>query len=353
VFGPSLIPNEYVQKLAETGTTLLGTSHRKPAVKELVKEVQEGIKKYFNLPEGYEVLLGNGGATFLFDAIGLGMVEKSSVHFTCGEFSTKWFKSHNKIPWIEAENISVEFGHGINPKNVEGHDMICMTLNETSTGVMIGNLDELSKTDALVAIDATSGAGQIPVDFNKVDLYFFSPQKVFASEGGTFVAIASPRAIERARKINQDTSRYIPEIMNWELCIDNSLKNQTYNTPNVSGLFYLNEQLKAMNALGEAKVVEMARAKAKHVYEWAESKDYLNPYVEEAQFRSIAVATINVDEKLPVDTLLATLRKQNIVYDIDAYRKLGKNQFRISLFHNVTLENLQKLTSILSLALES
>ncbi|MCT4640786.1 MAG: aminotransferase class V-fold PLP-dependent enzyme [Bacteriovoracaceae bacterium] len=350
--GPSLVPVEFMQRLAETKTELLGTSHRKPAIKNLVKEVQEGLKKYFNLPEGYEVVIGNGGATFLFDMIGLGLVNKSSAHFTTGEFSTKWYKSHNKIPWINAENISVEYGHGINPKDMDGHDMICCTLNETSTAVMVNELPDLRNTDKLLAIDATSGAGQIPVDFNKVDLYFFSPQKVFASEGGTFIAIMSPKALDRA-KANYDRDSYIPEIMSWKLAIDNSLKNQTYNTPSVSTLFFLNEQVKLMNELGECKVVDMAKEKANYIYDWANSKDYLACYVEDEAFRSIAVATINVDDKYPVPDLTKRLRDLGVIYDIDSYRKLGKNQFRISLFHNVTLENLKKLTRIIDLAIES
>lgn len=348
--GPSLIPVEHIQSLLETKKSLLGTSHRKPAIKNLCKEIQEGLTQYFNLPDGYEVVLGNGGATFLFDMIGLGLVEKSSIHYTTGEFSTKWFKAHNKIPWISATQKSVEFGHGINPEALAGHDMICCTLNETSTGVMT---TDLPKTDenTLLAIDATSGAGQIPVDFNKVDIYFFSPQKVFASEGGFFVCIMSPAALARAEKLKtRDT--YAPDIMSWDFAIDNSRKNQTYNTPAVSTLFFLNEQIKLMNKLGEKKVVAMAQEKADHIYSWAESKDYLSAYVEEPSFRSISVATINLDEKYPAGDLTKVLNAQNAVSDIDSYRKLGKNQFRISLFHNISLEDIKKLTQIISLAVE-
>ena len=350
--GPSLIPVEHLESLAKTGKDLLGTSHRQATVKNLVKEVQDGFAKYFNLPEGYEVVLGNGGATFLFDMIGLGLVEKSSVHFTSGEFSNKWYLAHKKNPFIETELRSVELGQGINPEAVEGHDMICATLNETSTGVIITELPDMRNTDTLVAVDATSGAGQIPVDFNLCDLFFFSPQKVFASEGGFFVCIMSPKAIKRAEKI-WNTDRYIPEIMSWQHAIDNSRKNQTYNTPAVVTIFLLNEQLKRMNALGYDKVIEMANKKAELLYGWAESKDYLAPYVEDKKFRSASVATINVDEKYPVDGLLKALREQKAVLDIDAYRKLGKNQFRISMFHNVSYEDLEKLTQILSMAIEA
>ncbi|MBJ00613.1 MAG: phosphoserine transaminase [Halobacteriovoraceae bacterium] len=350
--GPSLIPVEYIENLAKTGTELLGTSHRKPAVKNLVKEVQEGIAKYFNIPEGYEVVLGNGGATFLFDMIGLGLVEKSSVHFVTGEFSSKWQKSHAKIPGVEAKLEDAGIGNGINPKIVDGHDMICATLNETSTGVIITELPDVRDKDALVAVDGTSGAGQVPLNLELCDVFFFSPQKIFASEGGFWVSIMSPKAIKRSEKIAQ-TDRYIPEIMSWKLAIDNSRKNQTYNTPSISTIFFLNEQVKAMNELGYDKVIELANKKAKLVYDWAQSKDYLEPYISDENFRSTSVATINVDEKYPVKDLLATLREQKAVYDIDSYRKLGKNQFRISLFHNVSYENLEKLTKIISQAIEN
>lgn len=349
--GPSLIPVEHLKSLADTGVELLGTSHRKPAVKNLVKEMQENMAKYFGLPNDYEIIIGNGGATFLFDMIGLGLVEKSSYHFTTGEFSNKWYKAHDKNPNIEATVKDAGMGNGINPEAVDGHDMICATLNETSTGVQITDIPDMGDKDVLVAVDATSGAGQIPVDFKKCDVFFFSPQKVFASEGGFFVAIMSPKAIKRAEKI-WNTDRYIPEIMSWQLAIDNSRKNQTYNTPAVATIFLLNEQLKRMLKLGYDEVINQAKKKAQLVYDWADSKDYLSCYIEDPKFRSTSVATINVDEKFPVKELLAVLREQGAVYDIDSYRKLGKNQFRISLFHNVSYENLEKLTQLISQAIE-
>lgn len=350
--GPSLIPLESVEELVKTGHKLLGNSHRKSAVKNLVKDIQEGIRTYFKLPEDHEVLIGNGGATFLFDMIGLGMVEKSSLHYVTGEFSGKWFNSHKSIPWISAEAVKVEFGQGLNPKQEAGHDVICCTLNETSTGVMVSETPKMNG-DVLLAIDATSGAGQIKVDFEAVDIYFFSPQKVFASEGGLYVAILSPKAIERANRIGQDKSRFIPDSMKWSHSIDNSRLNQTYNTPAISTLFFLNEQIKRMNALGEEKVLAEAKRKAKMIYDWAESKDYLRPYIEDPRFRSQAVATIDVDEKYKSEDLSKVLRAQDAAYDIDSYRKLGRNQFRIALFQNVTYENLEKLTKIISLAIES
>ncbi|MBL7664467.1 MAG: phosphoserine transaminase [Bacteriovoracaceae bacterium] len=350
--GPSLIAMEHFKTLAETGSKLMGTSHRKSAVKNLVKEVQNGFRQYFNLPEDYQVVLGNGGATFLWDMMALGMVEKNSAHFVCGEFSDKWFRAHKKVPWIKAQEYKVDFGKGINPESKSDADMICTTLNETSTGVQISKLCEVNDK-TILAVDATSGAGQIACDVSKTDMFYFSPQKVFAGEGGLFFAFMSPKAIERTEKIAADKSRYIPVVMEWKLAIDNSKENQTYNTPGITGLYLVNEQLKAMNKLGFAKVEKEAKRKADMIYSWAEKKDYLSPFIEQNEFRSQAVATINLDEKFSADDLIKKLRDLKVVYDIDSYRKLGKNQFRISLFHNVTYENLEKLTKIISLAIES
>lgn len=350
--GPSLIPQAALDNLAKTGHELLGTSHRKEAVRKVVKEMQEGIRSYFNLPSDYEVVIGNGGATMLWDMIGMGMIEKNPYHYICGEFSDKWFRANKNIPWLSPAMSKVDFGQGINPENKANHDFIACTLNETSTGVM---LTELPTVDAntILSIDATSGAGAIKIDFKKSDLYYFSPQKVFASEGGFYVAILSPKAIERAAKIASDAKRFIPESMKWSHAIENSRQNQTYNTPAISTIFLLNEQVKLMNKLGENEVVRLAKAKSDMLYQWAESKSYLSPFVKEEKFRSVAVATIDLDEKFKADDLANALRAQKIVYDIDAYRKLGRNQFRIGMFHNVSYENLEKLTQIISFAVES
>lgn len=270
------------------------------------------------------------------------------MHYTCGEFSTKWFKSHDVIPWVEAENIASDYGQGVSPKDHDDADMICVTLNETSTGVHVPTMPSVCD-DTILAVDATSGGGQCPCDVSKVDVYFFSPQKVFASEGGFFVAIMSPKALKRAQEINS-TDRYIPPIMNWKTAIDNSVKNQTYNTPSISTVFFLNEQVKLMNKLGYDKVQELAKEKADYIYSWANEKEYLSPYVGEESARSWAVATIDVDDKYPAGDLIKVLEEQKAVYGIDAYRKLGKNQFRIALFHNISFDDLKKLTEIIDLA---
>lgn len=349
--GPSLIPVEHLQKLAATGTTLLGTSHRKDAVKNVVRELQVGLASYLNLPPGYEVVLGNGGATFVWDMIGLGLVEKSSVHFTCGEFSEKWLRSHENIPWIQTQQMKVAYGEGINPVEVDGFDLICVTQNETSTGVMISSLPELKNKNTLIAVDATSGAGQIDIDLNKVDVFYFSPQKVFASEGGLYVAILSPKAIARAQKIHSDKTRFIPESMKWSHAIENGRGHQTYNTPAIANLFLLNEQIKLMSQVGYQKVISLAQEKAAWMYTWAESKSYLSCFVKDPAFRSTAVATIDIDETYSAEALASRLRTLGVAVDIDGYRKLGRNQLRIGLFHNIALDDLKKLTKIIDLAI--
>lgn len=349
--GPSLIPVSYVEKLLKTGTNFLGTSHRKPVVKNVVKSVQDGLKKYFNVPSDYLVVLGNGGATLLFDMLELGLADKKTVHFTCGEFSEKWYEAAANIPWLKTEKISVPYGEGIDGKMVEGADMVCVTLNETSTGVQLSSLPTVDE-NCLLAVDATSGAGQVPCDVSKTDIFFFSPQKVFASDGGLFVAIFSPKALKRAEEMGKRKDRYIPIIMRWSDAISNSKNNQTYNTPALATIFFLDEQIKAMNQLGYAEVIKEAQRKADLLYSWAEKKDYLSCYVKDKKFRSLAVATIDVSDAYPVDGLIAKLEKEKVAFGIDAYRKLGRNQFRISLFHNIKYEDLEKLTKIISGAIE-
>ncbi len=350
--GPSLLPEEFVRKLHSTGPHLLGTSHRQASVKSLVKIIQERVRQYFGLSEDYLVVVGNGGATFLFDAIGLGLVRHKSVHFTCGEFSAKWWKAHENIPWIETVNMAVELGHGVYAESRENADLICCTLNETSTGVIVPSLPSVDE-DVLLCVDATSGGGQVECDVSKVDVFFFSPQKVFASEGGTFIAVLSAKAQKRALELAEDSSRYIPDIMNWKTHINNAQKNQTYTTPCVSSLFFLNEQLELMREVGYQSVVEEGKKRAELIYGWAQAKDYLRPYVKEEEFRSSAVATIDVDDRVNVTPLLKRLREQKVVYGIESYRKLGRNQFRIALFYNIKFEDLEKLTKLLSHAIES
>ncbi len=350
--GPSLIPLNFLDELKSEGVHLLGTSHRMTPVKNLVKDMQEGLRKYFNIPTDYSVVLGNGGATLLFDMIGLGIVKKKVIHYTCGEFSQKWFLASKAIPWINAVEKAVDYGNGNIPEEHHDADLVCMTLNETSTGVQLDKMAKVSG-DTLLAIDATSGAGQVPCDISKTDIFFFSPQKVFASEGGLWIAFLSPKARTRALAIAEDTTRYIPEIMSWKQAIANSDKNQTYNTPSITTIFFLRQQLNMMNKDGGYQAaITYAKKKADLIYGWATDKPYLSPFIQKTEFRSVAVATVDVDERIDVDSLIKVLGKQKVVYGIDSYRKLGRNQFRISLFHNVSYADLEKLTKLLSLAIE-
>lgn len=352
--GPSLVPTSFLENLLKSGPGILGTSHRKPAVKNMVQEIQEGLLEFFQAPKDYKVVLGNGGATLMFDMIGLGLTEKKSVHYTCGEFSQKWFKSHNMIPWIEAVEMASEYGQGCQVQETDytDADLVCLTLNETSTGVQNCRLP-LVNEDKLLCVDATSGGGQVKCDLSKTDVFFFSPQKVFASEGGLWVAIMSPKAIARAMKINANKDRYIPGIMDWKVAIDNGEKAQTYNTPSLSTLFFLREQVRLMRDCGLEAVYELAEKKAKLLYEWATEKSYLSCFVTEEEYRSRAVATIDLDDKVSADELCKFFREKKIIQDIEAYRKLGRNQLRIGFFHNVAYDDLKKITELISMAIES
>lgn len=349
--GPSLIPTQAVEALVKSGHNLLGTSHRKMPVRNLVKQMQEGIRTYFNLPSDYQVVIGNGGATFVWDLIGFNLVEEKSLHFICGEFSDKWHRAHNAMPWVETKEVRVEYGMGINPVEEEGYDLICCTLNETSTGVQLSHIPKLTNANTLMAVDATSGAGQIQVNFNDIDFYYFSPQKVFASDGGFYVAIMSPKAVKRVKKIHG--TRFIPESLKLQYAIENSLENQTYNTPSIATIFFLNEQVKLMNKVGQDKVIAESKRKAKLMYDWIEEKPYLSAFVLEKEFRSDSVVTIDVDKQYIMEDLTRVLREQDVAFDIDGYRKLGRNQLRIALFYNVSYSNLKKLTQVISLAIEN
>ena len=350
--GPSRIPQKHLQALAETGYDLMGTGHRRQTVKELIKNIQQGLGQYFHLPPSYNVVLGNGGATLLFDAIGLGLVKKTITHFVCGEFSAKWYKSSDAIPWIEAIPIKKNFSEGITPFCPQESDTLAVTLNETSTGVMVDELPTPG-VDTLLCLDATSGAGQIPWDIDKVDVAFFSPQKIFSSDGGLFIAILSPKAMKRVEEIAADSSRYIPPIMSWSIALENAKKHQTYTTPALATLFLLNKQIEKMNRIGSEKIFQESLKKAELIYTWAEEKDYLSCYIKEKLYRSLSVATIDVEPQIDVPKLLKYLAEKKQVYDINSYRKLGRNQFRISLFYNIDYSELEKLTRLLSHLIES
>ena len=350
--GPSLVALSSVENLLKTGTRLLGTSHRRPPIKNLVKSIQEGLRTYFQLEKESLVLIGNGGATFLFDAIGLGLVQERSLHFVNGEFSKKWFSAHQKIPWIYSQAEFFSFGEGVRFGNTEGFDTICCTLNETSTGAKLKDLPKLND-QTILCMDATSGGGQINFKHSLVDTFFFSPQKVFGSEGGMFIVVLSEKAQDRIRQVTSSSLRYIPDIMNWNTHIDNALKSQTYTTPSISTLFFLDEQIRKMNKVGLSFVIEEGKRRAELIYGWAMEKPYCTPFIKEEEYRSTTVATIDIDESIDILDLLKRLHELDIVYGIESYRKLGRNQVRISLFYNIQYEDLEKLTKLLSHAIET
>ncbi|MFP1733528.1 aminotransferase class V-fold PLP-dependent enzyme [Lonsdalea quercina] len=350
--GPSLIHLDDLTRLMDKGPHLLGTSHRKAPVRALCGDIQEGLRSLLSVPDDYSIVLGNGGATLLFDMVGLGMVKQRIVHHVCGEFSGKWFKASKRIPWIEAASLEVPYGQGHHEFSTADADVVTCTLNETSTGVMNTTLPEVGD-DCLLAVDATSGAGQIACDLSRVDVFLFSPQKVFASEGGLFVAILSPKAKARVAEIAADKTRYIPVFADWQIALNNSEQQQTYNTPATVTLFLFAEQLKRMNALGFAEVQRQAAAKAEHLYQWATDRDYLTPYVEDPAFRSTTVAAIDVADAVSVDKLTRYLDEQGLVHGIEGYRALGRNQLRIALFHNIALDDVKKLTALIDFLIAS
>lgn len=350
--GPSLIELDDLTRLQEYGPHLLGTSHRKEPVRALCRDIQQNLRAFLSVPDDYSIVLGNGGATALFDMVGLGLVRKRIAHHVCGEFSDKWFKASDRIPWIEAQKVAVDYGQANQTFVTENVDVVACTLNETSTGVMNPRLPEVGE-GCLLAVDATSGAGQIACDLSRVDLFFFSPQKVFASEGGLFVAILSPKAKARVAEIAADSNRYIPVFADWRLALSNSEQQQTYNTPAVVTLFLFARQAQRMNQLGFAEVERQAAAKAEWIYQWAEQKAYLSAYVTDPEFRSTTVAAIDVAERISVDKLTRFLDEQGLVHGIEGYRALGRNQLRIALFHNIAYADLQKLTALIDYLIES
>ncbi len=340
--GPSKVRPEAIQRLAEVGPSLLGTSHRKPPVKGLVRRLQEGLAQLFSLPEGYEVVLSNGGATAFWESAVFGLVSERSLHYVFGEFSSKFAKASAAAPWL-ADPVRVESDFGTRPALTSDPsvDLQALTHNETSTGVMM----DLARPegDALVLVDATSGAGGLPVDLRDTDVYYFSLQKGFASEGGLTVALMSPAAIDRVERI-AGSDRYIPTFLDLKTSVDNSRKNQTYNTPAIATLFLAAEQVDWMNDQGGLDaMVAASRAKADHLYGWAQQRDFASPFVADPDARSLVVGTVDL-EGVDASEVNAVLR-DNGVLDTDAYRKLGRNQLRVGMFPAVTKADVESYTA--------
>ncbi len=348
--GPSKVRPEAVERLRSVAGELLGTSHRQPRVKDQVRRLQEGIGALFGLPEGYEVLVTVGGATAFWDAAAFGLVERRARHYVFGEFSGKFAKATAAAPWLDdPEVVSVDPGSLPVATAAPGCDVQAFTHNETSTGVMQApaRID-----DALVMVDATSGAGGLPVDLADVDVYYFSLQKGFASEGGLTVAIVSPAALARIEAIAA-TDRYVPAFFDLATVVDNSRKHQTYNTPSVSTVFLGAEQVDWMLAtFGDLDgVVAAQRSKAASLYDWATAASYATPFVTDADARSLVVGTIDLDDDVSADEVNGVLRA-NGVLDTDAYRKLGRNQIRVGMFPAVDAADVEAYTACVDWVVE-
>lgn len=341
--GPSKVRQEAVERLAKAAPTLLGTSHRQQPVKSQVRRVRDGVRRLFALPDDYEVALGNGGATLFWEVAAFSLVAERSAHATFGEFSSKFAAVTAGAPHL-AEPVLFESEPGAHPDvtPTEGVDLYALTHNETSTGVAMRI--RRPATEGLVAVDATSGAGSLPVDITETDAYYFAPQKGFASEGGLWLAVLSPAALARVDEV-RSSGRWIPPMLDLATAIDNSRKDQTYNTPAIATLFLMAEQLDWMNERGglDWAVADCAR-KAAHVYEWAESSEHASPFVADPAQRSNVICTVDLHESVAASDVTAALRAHGIV-DIDAYRKLGRNQVRIGVFPAVELADVEKLTA--------
>ncbi len=351
--GPSKVRPEQIQAIVDGAAGVIGTSHRQPAVKNVVGSVREGLSELFSLPEGYEIILSLGGATAFWDAATFGLIEKKSGHLSYGEFSSKFAKASKQAPWLDEPTvIEAPAGDAPAPQAIEGVDLIGWAHNETSTGAMVPVVRPEGSEDALIAIDATSGAGGLPVDISQTDVYYFSPQKCFASDGGLWLAAMSPAAIERIAKI-KESGRFIPAFLDLQTAVDNSRKNQTYNTPAVSTLLMLDDQVKWMNENGGLDgMVARTTASSSALYDWAAGRPETSPYVEDAAKRSLVVGTIDFDESIDAAALAKALRANGIL-DVEPYRKLGRNQLRIGMFPAIDPADVVTLTKAIDHLLDS
>jgi len=343
--GPSKIRPAALEALATTGSYVMGTSHRQAPVKTLVRRIRDGLATLFTLPDGYEVVLGNGGATAFWDIAAFGLVRQRAQHLAFGEFSSKFAKVTAAAPFLgEPTVVRGEPGTLPEPVAEPGVDVYAWPHNETSTGVMapVRRVDG-ADDGALVLVDATSGAGGLPVDVSQADAYYFSPQKSFASDGGLWVAVLSPAALERVEQV-ATSGRWVPDFYSLPTAIDNSRKNQTYNTPAVATLFLFAEQLDWLNGNGGLEFATSRTAdSATRLYTWAEKTPYATPFVSDPAARSQVVGTIDLDDTLDAGAVAATLRANGIV-DTEPYRKLGRNQLRVAMFPAVEPDDVEALT---------
>jgi phosphoserine aminotransferase len=343
--GPSKVRPEALAALAGSGASVLGTSHRQAPVKSLVRRVREGMSTLFSLPDGYQVIMGNGGTTAFWDAAALGLVRNRSQHLTFGEFSAKFAGVTGKAPFLaDPQVISADPGDAPEPVAAADVDVYAWAHNETSTGVAVPVRRPAGATaDQLVLVDATSGAGGLPVDISETDVYYFAPQKVFGSDGGLWIALASPAALDRIGEIAA-SDRWIPEFLSIATALDNTVKDQTLNTPAVATLFLLADQLDWLLGNGGLEWATKRTADSSgRLYDWAMASEFATPFVARPELRSQVVGTIDFADSVDAAAVAKTLRANGIV-DTEPYRKLGRNQVRIGMFPAVEPADVSALT---------
>jgi phosphoserine aminotransferase len=351
--GPSKVRPEALARLAEQAK-LMGTSHRQAPVRDLVARVQDGLGRLFALPDGYEVALGNGGTTAFWDAAAAWLVRDRALHLTYGEFSQKFAKATAGAPFL-ADPIVIEAEPGDAPAPVADPeaDVLAWAHNETSTGVMVEVRRPEGSGDALVLIDATSGAGGLPVDVGQADAYYFAPQKAFGADGGLWLALLGPAAIERIEQLDGADDRWQPGFLSLRTAVENSRKNQTYNTPALATLLLLGDQIEWMLAGGGLDwCVRRTSASSGHLYDWAERTAFTSPFVVDPAKRSLVVGTIDFDDAVDAAVVAKTLRANGIV-DVEPYRKLGRNQLRIGMFPAVEPADVEALTACIDWVVEN
>jgi phosphoserine aminotransferase len=356
--GPSRVRPQQLERLAAAGATVLGTSHRQRPVKALVARIRGGLRELFDLPDDYEVALGNGGTTAFWDAASCCLVRARALHLVYGEFSGKFAACTLGAPFLaDPILIEAEAGDAPEPAGDPSADVLAWAHNETSTGVMVPVARPADAADALVLIDATSAAGGLPVDVEQADVYYFAPQKGFASDGGLWLALLSPAALQRIEEIDSrrpsvGPTRWIPESLSLSVALENSRKDQTYNTPAIATLFLLAEQLEWMlDQGGLDAMVARTRASSSHLYGWAERHPHASPFVRDPAKRSLVVGTIDFDEQIDAAAVAATLRANGIV-DVEPYRKLGRNQLRIAMFPATDPSDVEALCACIDWVLE-
>jgi phosphoserine aminotransferase len=351
--GPSKVRPDALDALAASGATFLGTSHRQSTVRNVVGRVRDGLGRLFALPDGYEVVLGNGGTTAFWDVAAFSLIRERSQHLSFGEFSAKFAAVSAAAPFLsEPSVISADPGTRPDTSAQQGVDAYAWPHNETSTGVMAPiRRVEGADDGALVLIDATSGAGGLPVDVSETDVYYFAPQKAFSSDGGLWIALMSPAALERAAEIKA-SGRWIPAFLDLQTAIDNSALNQTYNTPSLATIFLLAKQIDWLNELGGlASAVDRTRESSSILYGWAEKSEFATPFVADTADRSLVVGTIDFDQAVDAAEVAKVLRANGIV-DTEPYRKLGRNQLRVAMFPAVDPADVQALTACIDWVVE-